>query len=80
MSRTAYNDAAARATLMRFEAALKPLMADVAPDWLLHHMEIVRDLPEEQVRIVLVCKPIGSARLADADADLRTGPRRLQAG
>lgn len=74
-----YNDAHSRAVFMRFEAALKPLLAQVAPDWLLHHMELRRDIvdyTDERVEIRLVIKPIGSARVAD-DSDLSTGPKRL---
>ena len=76
-----YYDAHSRAVFKAFEDRLQPLMAEVAPDWILHHMEIQRATDHsdmsERVVIRLVCKPIGSARLADPDGDLATGPKRL---
>ena len=81
MTWTAHNDAYSRAVFLRFRDALGPLMADVAPDWLLHHIEMMRDLDprdmSERVMIRLVIKPIGEARVIHPDADLLTGPKRL---
>jgi hypothetical protein len=41
-------------------------MTEVAPDWLLHHIELRRvsswDAGKEQVEIRLVIRPIGEAR------------------
>jgi len=80
MKATEYNDAHSRAVFMAFQAAIAPLMERVAPDWLLHHMEMHRrHEPDmgERVEIRLVIKPIGEARVVDPDGDLRTGHRRL---
>lgn len=78
----AHNDAHSRQVLLAFKAALSPLMANVAPDWLLHHIEMRRstesDTMDERVEIRLVIKPIGQARFADPDADLLTGHKRLR--
>lgn len=78
---TAHNDAYSRALYLRFKNALEPLLAQVAPDWLMHHMELVRDQAEfgldERVEIRIVIKPAGSARVVDDMADLATGLRRL---
>lgn len=78
----AYNDAASRAMVIRFRATLAPLLEQVAPDWLLHHIEIQRDRvkfgTDEQVEIRLVIKPIGAANVVDPDGDLRTGPKRIE--
>jgi hypothetical protein len=77
---TEYKDAHSRAVFKAFEEQLGPLMAKVAPDWLLHHMEIRRGLDrefQERVEIRLVIKPIGEARFGDPDADLLTGHKRL---
>ncbi len=63
----AYNDAASQAVFRAFEERLKPLLAEVAPDWLLHHMEIHRRgdvlMDDERVEIRLVITPIGSAKV-----------------
>ena len=76
-----YNDAHSRQVFLAFKEALSPLMANVAPDWLLHHIEMRRnteyDTMHECVEIRLVIKPIGQARFSDNDADLFTGPKRL---
>ena len=81
MTWTAHNDAYSRAVFLRFKEALEPLMANVAPDWLLHHIEMMRDLDprdmSDRVMIRLVIKPIGEARVIHPDADLLTGPKRL---
>jgi hypothetical protein len=78
---TAYNDAASRAMVLRFRAALGPLMEQVAPDRLLHHIELHREREDfghgERVEIRLVIKPIGQANIVDPDGDLKTGPKRL---
>jgi hypothetical protein len=62
----AYNDAASRMIFERFRQRLAPLMEEVAPDWLLHHMEIRRlhhfEQEGEKVEIRLVIKPLGFAR------------------
>lgn len=56
----------ARAVFKAFEDALKPLLAQVAPDWILHHMELrpetTRDLAE-QVSIRIVLRPLGATRV-----------------
>jgi hypothetical protein len=72
----AYNDAASQAVFALFEKALRPAMATAAPDWLLHHIELVRrpnfDTGDERVEIRLVIKPIGLVRTAaDPPSDLR---------
>lgn len=78
----AHNDAHSRQVFMAFKEALSPLMANVAPDWLLHHIEMWRstesDTMDERVEIRLVIKPIGQARFGDRDADLLTGYKRLR--
>jgi hypothetical protein len=67
---------------MAFKKALEPLMEQIAPDWILHHIEMRRhsdfSLDDQKVTIILVIKPIGSANFVDPDADLRTGPRRIK--
>lgn len=55
-----------RVVFKRFEEALAPLLAETAPDWLLHHMEL-RRVPfdqdmQERVEIRLVLKGIGEVR------------------
>lgn len=55
-----------RLVFKRFEDALAPLLAETAPDWLLHHMELRRvrsdrDM-QDQVEIRLVLKGIGEVR------------------
>lgn len=66
MSRwTAYNDAAALHTVRMFRECLEPLLERIAPDQMLHHINIVRhsDYPmvdETEVRLVL--RPIGNVR------------------
>jgi len=65
---TEYNDAASRAMVDMFRRALAPAMEVAAPDWLLHHVEIVRDphgfeRETEEVEIRLVIRPIGFARV-----------------
>ena len=61
-----HNDAYSRAVFLRFKEALAPLMVDIAPDWLLHHIEMERDMDcrdmSERVQIRLVIKPIEVAR------------------
>ena len=64
---TAYNDAASRAMVDMFRRALAPAMEVAAPDWLLHHVEIVRNphgfqRDTDDVEIRLVIRPIGSVR------------------
>lgn len=79
----AYNDAAARHMVIRFRERLAPLMAEVAPDWLLHHIELRRDYDRDhrdQVEIRLVIKPIGDARELRAPRELSAGPALLQHG
>ncbi len=75
MRYTEYNDTHSRAVFMAFEERLKPLLAQVAPDWLLHHMELQRrvehDTMDERVEIRLVIKPIGSARFASDRPELQ---------
>ena len=76
----AHYDAYSRAVFKAFEDKLKPLMAQAAPDWLLHHMEIRRNTRhdfEGEVEIRLVIRPIGSAKFRDTDADLLTGYKRI---
>jgi hypothetical protein len=72
---TEYNDKHSKAVFKAFEERLKPLLADVAPDWLLHHMEIQRrvehDTMDERVEIRLVIKPIGSAKFASDRPELQ---------
>lgn len=62
-----YNDAQSLALVGAFQDALGPLMANIAPDWLLHHIELARktnfDTLDECVEIRLVIKPIGTAKL-----------------
>ena len=75
-----YHDAHSRALVLAFREAIKPLLEKVAPDWLLHHIELNRRTEQdftERVEIRLVIKPIGSANLSHEDADLATGLRRL---
>ena len=80
----AFDDAHARAVYKAFEDLLKPFMAQATPDWLLHHMEIRRQMHDldhvEEVHLRLVLRTIGSVRAADPEADLRTGFRRLERG
>lgn len=68
-----HNDAAARAIFQRFKDVLEPAMADIAPDWLLHHIKMERrqvlELGNEEVRIQLVLRPIGIARDAQPADD-----------
>lgn len=77
-----HNDAYSRAVFLRFKEALAPLMVDIAPDWLLHHIEMERDMDcrdmSERVQIRLVIKPIGEARTIHSNADLLTGSRRIE--
>ena len=78
--RTAYADAHARQMVLAFREALGPLMTQVAPDWLLHHIELQRETKDdlrEQVVIRLVIRPVGSVRVVDDGADLNTGFKRL---
>lgn len=60
----AYNDQYSRLVFERFRARLAPLLAEVAPDWVLHHMELQRKSEfgknDESVVISLVIKPLGS--------------------
>jgi hypothetical protein len=83
MSYTEHNDTHSRAVFKAFESRLKPLLADVAPDWLLHHMELQRriehDTMDERVEIRLVIKPVGSARFASDRPELRAPQRLLSA-
>jgi hypothetical protein len=75
-----YNDAYSRALFMAFKEAIEPLMTQVAPDWLLHHMTLERGRTHdfrEEVTIRLVIRPIGDANFSDRDADLSTGPKRI---
>ncbi len=78
---TAYDDAHSRAVFLKFKEALEPLMATVAPDWLLHHIKMERrvdyDTMGDIVEIRLVIKSIGSARELGGDGDLLTGYKRL---
>ena len=76
-----YNDAQARQLVAMFRAALAPLMEKVAPDWLLHHIELIRDVDKdfrERTVIRLVIYPIGEAREVPDAAVLEKGPRRLK--
>jgi hypothetical protein len=77
---TAYNDAHSRAVFLKFKEALEPLLANVAPHWLLHHIQMDRqfrvETMQEEVQIRLVIRPIGEARTVD-NADLLTGHQRL---
>lgn len=62
----ALRDHQERMVFKRFEDALAPLLAETAPDWLLHHMEL-RRVPfdcemQERVEIRLVLKGIGEVR------------------
>ena len=69
-----YADSHSRALFELFAQRLKPLLAEVAPDWLLHHIELRRrndEAMEERVEIRLVIKPIGSARFASDTPELR---------
>ncbi len=76
-----YYDAHSRALVLAFREAINPTLEKVAPDWLLHHIELSRRMDEKdftyRVEIRLVIKPIGSAKLSNEDADLANGPRRL---
>jgi hypothetical protein len=79
--RTSYADAHARQMVLEFREALGPLMTRVAPDWLLHNIELRRETNYdlgEQVVIRLVIRPIGSVRVVDDGADLNTGFNRLE--
>lgn len=82
MTWTPHNDAHSRAVFKAFEDRLRPLMAEVAPDWLLHHLKIARHTDpmtfQEEVEIRLVCRPIGSTRVVDDGFDLHTGHKRLE--
>lgn len=66
MKWTAYNDAHSRALVDAFREAIGPTLAQVAPDWMLNHIELRRDedfvTNEQRVEIRLVIKPIGQAR------------------
>lgn len=67
MSFTEYNDVASRNMVELFRKALAPAMATAAPDWLMHHIEIVRnprgfERGTDDVEIRLVLRPIGSVR------------------
>lgn len=80
MKRTEYYDAHSRLVFLAFKDALAPLMARIAPDWLLNHIEMQRSnsLIDESVTIKLVIKPIGNTRAGNPYADLGTGHRRLK--
>jgi hypothetical protein len=84
MTYTAYDDAHSRAVFKEFEDRLKPLLANVAPDWLLHHMELRRrrdfDAMDERVEILLVIKPIGSAKFAPDRPELQAPQLRITKG
>lgn len=67
MSWQPHNDAYSQAVFAKFEGALRPTLAKVAPDWLLHHIKMDRRMDEslnEVVEIRLVIKPIGEVREA----------------
>jgi hypothetical protein len=70
MTLHAYNDAQSQAVFALFKRALEPAMAAAAPDWLLHHIELIRkedfNTGDEKVEIRLVIKPIGSVRSASS--------------
>jgi hypothetical protein len=81
MSWRAHDDAHSRAVFRAFEERLRPLLADVAPDWLLHTMELRRGVHpgtmEPECTILLRIRPIGSARCVDPEEHLDATPRRL---
>lgn len=83
MTYTVHNDEYSRSIFKAFEEQLKPLLAQVAPDWLLHHMELRRrteeDTMEERVEIRLVMKPLGSAKFASDRPELRAPHLQLEA-
>ena len=63
-----YNDTSSQAVVAMFRKALEPAMAVAAPDFLLHHIEIVRnprgfERGTDDVEIRLVMRPIGTARV-----------------
>lgn len=78
-----YNDAHSSALVMAFRDALEPLMVNVAPDWLLHHIELARktnfDTLDECVEIRLIIKPIGTAKLVNPNRLTYKGLTREQA-
>ncbi|WP_162600754.1 hypothetical protein [Paraburkholderia sp. C35] len=65
--RTAYNDVHSRLIFRQFKESLEPLIARVAPDWLLHHIDMERRHTMgmcEEVTIRLVIRPIGDAKFS----------------
>lgn len=77
----AHNDEPSRMVFKVFEDHLKPLIAQVAPDWLLHHMVMHRTnnplTMGEEVEIRLVIRPIGSANFVDDDQNQRERIKQL---
>jgi hypothetical protein len=66
----AYNDIGSQMFIATFRRALAPVLENIAPNHVLHHINIRRpersDLLEE-VRIELAIRPIGSVREAGHD-------------
>lgn len=79
-----YNDAASQAVLQAFKAALGPTMARIAPDWMLHHIEMRRRERDEtmtqEVEIRLVIRPVGEANWGEDDLDRIDAQQRLIGG
>jgi len=75
MKCTEIEDARSREIFKKFEEALGVVLPQVAPDWLLHHMELRphRDFEteEERVEIRLILKPLGSVKVVRDKPELQ---------
>lgn len=62
---------------------LPPVMANAAPNHMIHHIEMVRREESfrrpEELALTIVLRPLGSARVVDDGSDLQTGYERLEA-
>lgn len=77
-----FNDAHSRMLYQMLRETLTPVLANAAPDHMIHHIEIVRRdesfrRPEE-LALTIVLRPIGSVRTVDDYSDLGTGYKRLE--
>ncbi len=65
-----------------FQERLAPLLAQLCPDWLVHHMEINHHtFPhpeiEREARIVIVLRPLGSTRFVDDPVPIKNREPQL---